>query len=933
MRDALYLLDGYSLIYRSYFAFIRRPLRNSRGENSSAIFGFFRSLFSLLADRRPERFLVVLDSKIPTFRHEKYEQYKATRDKTPEDLTTQIPVIEQILEALGVPAARVDGYEADDLIATVAEECRRRNQPCYIISGDKDLLQLVDGPVRMLRPETEGFKELDREGVHEDWGVYPEQILDYLSLTGDSSDNVPGVKGIGAKTAARLLKQYGTLDGIYDHIEEIGGSQKDKLQTGRESAYLSRDLILLETAVPIHIPENRFALSQLDTEAAAPLFLNQGMKSLVEQLRATASAEQAGDVESRATAGPDSDSGPDPDASGRAAVSGQEEVSGRGASAANDYTLVTEVEQLAEWVNRAADAGIVAFDSETDGLDSHVANPVGFSLCVEPGAACYCALRGPDGPVLDEERTRELLRQLFSNPAIRVVGQNLKYDYQVMRRWGVEMTHIWFDTMIAAWVLDAGAGAGGYGMDQLAETYLGYRTIAYSDLLPRTRDGQATFDSLDLETACRYAAEDADVTMRLCRLFEPQIVERGFERLFYEVEMPLVHLLGDMELAGIAIDSGILSAYSKELAGQLKQLEQEIYELCGHEFNIASTKQLQEVLFTERKLTPVRKTKTGYSTDTAVLQELAREDPVPEKVLRHRLLSKLKSTYVDALPRMVDPQTGRIHTHFNQTGTATGRLSSKDPNLQNIPIRDEEGRRIREAFVPAPGHSFVSADYSQIELVVLAHLTGDPGLTDAFNRGLDVHRATGALIFGVEPDQVTSEQRRIAKTINFGVMYGMSAFRLSRELGMPRRDADSFIEAYFRTYSRIREFIDATVAEAEDRGAVRTLLGRERKVPDINNRNKAVRAGAQRIAVNTPIQGSAADIVKLAMLRVQSRLRREKLEARIILQVHDELIIEAPQNETDTVRVLLEEEMTAAISLDVPLRVSVEVGDSWGRLH
>ncbi len=927
MRDPLYLLDGYSLIYRSYFAFIRRPLRNARGENSSAVFGFFRSLFSLLADRRPERFLVVLDSRTPTFRHQKYEEYKATRDKTPEDLTAQIPVIEQILEALGVPAERVDGYEADDLIATVAEQCRKRDQPCYIISGDKDLLQLVDGPVRVLRPETEGFKELDREGVHADWGVYPEQILDYLSLTGDSSDNVPGVKGIGAKTAVRLLEQYGTLDGIYEHIDEIQGAQKTKLEAGRESAYLSRDLILLETSVPVSVPEKPLVLSQLNAEAATPLFLDQGMKSLVEQLRTmTGGGSPSGGNDATPA---ESDANRD----GSAAAPNGSAGAAQSVAQAGEYRLVTDVAELAAWVARALDAGTVAFDTETDGLDSHVANPVGFSLCIEPGEACYCALRGPDGPVLEEKRTRELLRQLFSESAVKVVGQNLKYDYQVMRRWGVEMRNIWFDTMIAAWVLDAGAGAGGYGMDQLAENYLGYRTVAYSDILPRTRDGQATFDTLDLDTACRYAAEDADVTMRLYRLFEPQIVERDFKRLFYEVEMPLVRLLGDMELAGIAIDGGILSSYSEELAGQLQQLEQQIYDLCGHEFNIASTKQLQEVLFDERKLTPTRKTKTGYSTDTAVLQELAREDPVPEKVLRHRLLSKLKSTYVDALPRMVDPDTGRIHTHFNQTGTATGRLSSKDPNLQNIPIRDEEGRRIREAFVPAAGHAFVSADYSQIELVVLAHLTGDPGLTDAFNRGLDVHRATGALIFGVEPDEVTSEQRRIAKTINFGVMYGMSAFRLSRELGIPRRDADSFIEAYFRTYSRIREFIDATVAEAEARGAVRTLLGRERKVPDINNRNKAVRAGAQRVAVNTPIQGSAADIVKLAMLRVESRLRREQLAARIILQVHDELIIEAPQQETDAVRALLEEEMTAAVTLDVPLRVSVEVGNSWGRLH
>ncbi len=910
MHKALYLLDGYSLIYRSYFAFIKQPLRNPQGQNSSAIFGFFRSLLALLAERRPDRFLVVLDSRTPTFRHQKYKEYKATRDKSPEDLTAQIPIIEQMLEALGVPMARVDGYEADDLIATLATSCRENEQPCYIVSGDKDLLQLVDGPVRVLRPGRDGFDDLDRDAVYKDWGVYPEQILDYLALTGDSSDNVPGVKGIGAKTAARLLGEYGTLDAIYEHIDQISGSVSTKLQDGRESAYLSRDLVVLETAVPLEIPADRFQLSELDAEAAVPLFLEQGMKALAEQLR------QAG-------GGPPAAVG-DGNAERRAREAA-------GTPQPGNYNLVTDADELARWIAGARAAGEVAFDTETDGLDSHVANPVGFSLCYEQGVACYVALRGPDGPVVPEDRARELLGELLTDGSVKLIGQNLKYDYQVMRRWGIEISNVWFDTMIAAWVLDAGSNS--YGMDQLAETHLGIHTTAYSDILPKTREGQPTFDSVDLQTACRYAAEDADITLRLYRSFAPQIKQRGFERLFYDIEMPLVQLLGEMELAGIAIDSATLEQYSGQLARKLDAIEREVYQLVGYEFNIASTRQLQQVLFEERKLKPIRKTKTGYSTDTAVLQELAQQDPVPEKVLRHRLLSKLKSTYVDALPRMVDSRTGRIHTHFNQTGTATGRLSSKDPNLQNIPIRDEEGRRIREAFVPAAGHRFVSADYAQIELVVLAHLSGDPALTDAFREGHDVHRATGALIFGVGPDEVSAEQRRIAKTINFGVMYGMSAFRLSRELGIARRDAESFIEAYFRTYSRIREFIDDTVAEAEKSGVVRTLFGRERKVPDINNRNKAVRSGAQRVAVNTPIQGTAADIVKLAMLRIDKRLREEQLQSRVILQVHDELIIEAPDKETETVRALLQQEMSAAVSLDVPLRVSVEVGDSWGQLH
>ncbi len=920
MDDAIYLLDGYSLIYRSYFAFIRRPLRNPQGQNSSAVFGFFRSLFALFQERSPGRFVVVLDSKTPTFRHEKYEAYKATRDKTPDDLKAQIPVIESILEALGVPTARVNGFEADDIIATLAEASRRDNRACFIISGDKDLLQLVDGPVRVLRPEQGGFTDLDREGVYRDWGVYPEQILDYLSLTGDSSDNVPGVKGIGDKGAAKLLAEYKTLDGIYEHIDDITGATRTKLIEGRESAYQSRDLILLESRVPLDVPDEHFVLPELNVAAAVPLFLEQGMKSLVEQLGGSVRPAEVSEI-------------PEPAGAVRAETALDASPAASGDQAAENgaatYALVTELSDLKTWIKRCREAGAVAFDTETDGLDPHVARPVGFSLSWETGSACYAPLKGPDGPVLPEDPAREALRSLLEDPAVKVIGQNLKYDFQVMLRWGVRIANPWFDTMIAAWVLDAG---GSYGMDQLAETHLGYHTVSYSDILPKTREGQATFDTVELETACRYAAEDADITLRLYRHFAPMLSARGLEKLFFEIEMPLVPLLADMELEGIGLDGEVLTAYGSELAGQLARLEQEIYDLCGYEFNIASTKQLQEVLFEKRKLQPVKKTKTGYSTDTAVLQELAREDPVPEKVLRHRTLSKLKSTYVDALPRLVDDQ-GRVHTHFNQTGTATGRLSSRDPNLQNIPIRDEEGRRIRTAFTAGRGKVFVSADYSQIELVVLAHLSGDPGLTEAFTAGQDVHRATGALIFGVEPDEVSAEQRRIAKTINFGVMYGMSAFRLSRELGIPRRDADSFIEAYFRTYSRIRAFIDTTVAQAREDGVVRTLFGRERRVEDINNRNKAVQAGAERIAVNTPIQGSAADIVKFAMLRVHRRLQSEGLEARLILQVHDELIIEAPKGEQDRVRALLEEEMSAAAELTVPLRVSVEVGRSWGELH
>jgi DNA polymerase-1 len=1015
MPEPLYLLDGYSLVFRSYFAFIRNPLRNPQGRNSSAIFGFFRSLFRVFDLRKPKRFAVVLDSLTPTFRHEQYAEYKANREETPEELREQLGVIEEMLSVLGVPALRVNGFEADDIMATLAERCRGEGRTCYLVSADKDLLQLVGGNIRVLKPEHNDFTELDRERVHESWSIYPEQVGDYLALVGDSSDNVPGVKGVGEKTASKLLSQFGTLAAIYERLGEISSkSQRTKLEEGRESAWTSRELVKLETEVPLDEEPEDLVLGNLDFGALLPYFEREGMRTLFEEAAERAGIDPAeargaggaaenagaaggpqdaaaGEAPGRPPEGPapgELDFGPPPEqgdagdqaAAGRGAGAGgarevdpgtghwlSDQQAANGAGGANhasavtragspsglpragrraerqapppelakkgSYTLVTDLETLDKWLARIREAKWFAFDSETDSLDALSANPVGFSLAAESGQACYVPLRGPDGPVLDEDEVRRRLTPVLEDPELKLIAQNAKYDYKVLSRWGVELRSLAFDTMVAGWLLDTTANS--FGLDELAQSYLGYTTVHYADLFPEHGRGKdlPPFWQVPLEAAGNYAAEDADITYRLYTVFEPLLRERGFSDLFYELELPLVPLLARMELHGIRINTDMLSAYSEELEELLGSIEEEIFELCGHEFNIASTKQLQDVLFVERKLKPIRKTKTGYSTDVAVLQELAREDPVPEKVLRHRLLSKLRSTYVDALPRLVNVETGRLHTHFTQTGTATGRLSSKDPNLQNIPIRDEEGRRIREAFVPEDGWVFVSADYSQIELVVLAHLSGDPGLTRAFTEGKDVHRETGALIFGVPAEDVTSAQRRIAKTINFGVMYGMSSFRLSRELNIARGEAESFIEAYFRTYPNIKSFVERTVHEAEKDGAVRTLLGRERPLPDITSRNRTVKSGAERIAVNTPIQGTAADIVKRAMLRVNARLAREESRGRILLQVHDELILEVPEEEREAVEGMVAEEMAGAVELSVPLRVNVESGSSWGELH
>ena len=916
-RNSLFLLDGYSIIYRSYFAMIRNPLRNSRGENTSAVFGFMRTILQLFQRYRPGYFAVTLDSVGPTFRHTQYPPYKQNRDKTPDELTRQIPIIESLMDALAIPQVRAEGYEADDVMASYAELARQRGMDCYVISGDKDLLQLVGGSVRILKPEKGDLHLMDASAVEETWGVQADQILDYLSLVGDSADNVPGVKGIGPKSATNLLQSFGSLDALYADLAAVSSaSWQKKLTEGRESAFLSRDLIRLVRDVPLPLSIEDLQIGEMPIDAGADILREEGIVSLIAELPALS-------AEGGAAAPPSAASSQ----SGRQDASRLSEASTPAPFGEPEYTLVDSLEELRNWFDQMRQAGRCAFDSETSSLDTSEAELVGFSLCSQAGKACYCALRGPEGDVPAKAEMLAELKAFLEDESVELVLQNAKYDYLVMAHAGIQMKNIVFDTMIAAWILDSGAG--GYGMDLLSRRFLQHECISYKELVPK---GQ-TFDQISLDQACTYAAEDADVCWRLYEFFAPQLTERKLDSVFYDLEMPLIPVLAAMEMEGIGINIDYLERYGQELEVQLERLTGELYELAGYEFNINSTKQLQTLLFEERGLQGRKKTKTGYSTDVSVLQELAAEDPVPQRILQYRRLAKLKSTYVDSLPRMVNPKTGRIHTSFQQTGTATGRLSSKDPNLQNIPIRDDEGRRIREAFVPKSGNCFVSADYSQIELVVLAHLSDDPGLRRAFLQEEDVHRTTGGLVFGLEPEQVSDEQRRIAKTINFGVMYGMSAFRLSRELGIPRRDAEGFIEAYFATYPGIQKFISQTVREAETKGAIRTLFGRERPLPAIQSKNRIEKSSAERIAVNTPIQGTAADIVKRAMLRVSGRLAEEKLAARMLLQVHDELIIECPVGEAAQVKQLLEEEMTGAAELSVPLRVHVEDGKSWGEMH
>jgi DNA polymerase-1 len=962
-KNPIYLIDAYGLIYRFYFAFMNRPLRNSRGENVSALFGVARTIGSLLNDGtpladeqgtllpdriRPDHLAVAFDAPGPTFRHQRYEAYKATRQKAPEDLHTQVPLVMQFLELLQIPVLQVPGYEADDIIATIAEQCRREGRPCYTISSDKDLLQLVGDGIYQLRP---GKSTLPQEGialelvgpeqVKAEWSVSPAKVLDILALIGDSSDNIPGVKGIGEKTAVKLMARYGSLDEIYNNLASIEGAIGKKLAEGRDMAYFSRSLIELCSTVPLPISSlDDLAIHSLNTRQAAQFLLQQGMKQAAllldpEALQGNTTTLTTNSVQRDSSSGSpfhsteaDRTSG-SPFPNTQAENPQDREPIPEQLRKPGTYKAVTDLAELQNVLAHARKQGFMALDFETTSLEAWEAHVVGFSFALEAGTAYYVPVMAHQGTSLyiDENQAREALQELLIDPAITIVAHNAKYDYAVSRHWGIPRweASIW-DTMVAAWVQDPERG--NYALDSLITAHLGLNTTPYDQVVPRG----STFNAINLDTATAYSCEDADYTLRMKAVLEPKLQAMGCLDLFRNLEMPLLPILSEMECRGIKIEAEVLRSYGKELAGELRSIEQNIYELVGHEFNIASTKQLQEVLFKERKLQASKKTKTGFSTDVAVLEELAREDPVPAYILRYRTLSKLKSTYVDTLADQAGSD-GRLHTHFVQTGTSTGRLSSRDPNLQNIPIRDEEGRRIRQAFLAEPGHMLISADYSQIELVVLAHLSQDPGLIEAFIKGVDVHRRTASLIFGVPEDQVSGDQRRIAKTINFGVMYGMSAFRLSNELGISRSDAQSFINTYFTTYKGIRSFIDTTIQETERTGYSQTILGRRRYIPTINSRNKTEKAAAERIAINTPIQGSAADIVKLAMIRLDRALRKHSSPARMLLQVHDELILECPETLAQETAQLVKEEMEQAIVLRVPLRVSVETGKRWGDFH
>ncbi len=915
MDNTVYILDSYGLIYRAYYALFSHPLTNKNQENISAIVIFFRNLKSLLSKYQPRYLAAAFDSRTPTFRHELYKEYKATRQKTPEDLHAQVPWIEEILEALGVPVLRMDGFEADDIIATVAAKCAAEKRGCRILSGDKDLLQLVTDSCMEMQPDkTNGGWETDGiDEVIKKWGVKPEQILDYLSLVGDTADNVPGVKGVGEKTAIKLLSDYGTLDNIYAHKEEISGAIGNKIRAGEDSAYFSKMLIELKSDVPIAIDFESFSTEHLNYAAAGKLLAERGAAAVAKSYLAVA-----------------------PDAEEQVLEKTRSIVQNKG-----NYHPCQEEAELRGFIDAVlqSESRAVAFDTETDSLDTRSANLVGFSLCNKAGEGIYVPVILPGGifapPTIAKESCLAELSRLFDDSGVTLIMHNGKFDLEVLNANGydgIPACRI-VDTMIAAWLLEPDAnGKSPYSLEYLGETKLGLKGITFTELVKK---GQS-FADVPLEQAYPYGAEDADFTWQLWQQFSPKLEEEGLSALFYNMEMKVLPILVRMEERGIHLDKQSLADYGAELSQGIKDKEQEIYREVGHEFNIASTLQLQKVLFEERGLVPGKRTKRGYSTDTEVLEELSERttDPVPRAILDYRASTKLLSTYVETLPQLAD-SAGRVHTSFLQTGTATGRLSSHDPNLQNIPIRDEAGRRIRSAFTAEKGTVLISADYAQIELVILAHLSKDKMLCQAFIDGVDVHRSTAALIYAVAPDMVTPEMRRFAKTVNFGVMYGMSAFRLSNELGISRTEAKRFIDQYFTTYADVKKFINEAIESARKTGFSQTLMGRKRQIFAINSKNQNEKQAAERVAVNTPIQGSAADVVKKAMIDVQNALDAAKSPARMLLQVHDELIFECPDDEAviNGTIALIRDKMEHAVSLSVPLRVSVECGKNWGEFH
>ena len=889
-EKTIYLVDGTSYLHRAYHAIA--PLSTSKGFPTNAVMGFTRMLLKLLAEESPKYLAVVFDAKGPTFRHEIYEQYKANRPPMADDMAVQIPKVKEILEALNIKTLEKEGYEADDIIGTLAKKAEQEGWKVVLVTGDKDFRQLLSPSIYMW--DTMRDKVTRYQDLKETYGLEPEQFVDVMALSGDSSDNIPGVNGVGEKTAVKLIREFGSLEGVLEHIDEIKGKKlRENILKCKDLALLSKKLVTIDCNVPIDIDLSELKVGPPDKEKLAQIFRELEFKDLWEQF----------------------------------AERGKENV---------DYRICSSSEKLKGIIEERTKSGLVSFDTETTSQDPLRAKLVGISLCWKEKEAFYVPV-GHTGPGASEQmelrEALEILKPMFEDKDIKKVGQNIKYDSEVLWRHGIKVGGIHFDTMVASYVINPALRQ--HNLEILAQQYLNHKMITYKEVTGKGK-GAINFSRVPVEKAKDYSCEDADITLRLKKVLEARLKEEGNEALFYELEMRLLPVLMDMELAGIKIDIEFFKKMSAELGNRLSELEKEIYKEAGTEFNINSPQQLGWVLFEKLNLPVQRKTRKTkrYSTDLRTLKKLAAcGSKVPQLVLEYRSLAKIKSTYLDALVKLVNPETGRLHTSFNQTVTATGRLSSSNPNLQNIPIRTREGREIRKGFVAEKGCVFLSADYNQIELRVFAHYSGDKKLIEAFERGEDIHRRTAAEIMGVEPEEVTPEMRRVAKAINFGIIYGMGPQKLAEELEIDLSTAKSYINKYFERYQGVKQYRERMIQMAREKGYVTTLFNRKRYLPEINHSKHVIRAEAERMAINTPIQGTAADLIKKAMINIHDRLKRERLKAKMLLQVHDELLFEVPKKELEVLKPLVKEEMEGVYPLRVPLKVDMGVGANWEEAH
>ena len=920
----LFLIDAYALIYRSYYAFIKNPRINSKGVNTSAVFGFINILEDVLKREQPTHIAVAFDPKGPTFRHEAFEQYKAQREETPEVIRQSVPVIKEVIQAYHIPILEVPYYEADDVIGTVAKQAAANGFEVYMMTPDKDYGQLVADHIYMYRPKFGGDYEV--LGVSEVLEKYQlqstEQVIDLLGLMGDTADNIPGCPGVGEKTAQKLLAEFGSIENLLANTDKLKGAQKKKVEENVEQIRFSKFLATIKTDVPITFDAAQCKRVAPDEDRLVELYTELEFKTFINRLKGESSVVS---------------SSKEPKVAVQYDLFATEPVVESEVSSLADintmphsYYLADTAEKQIALCEQLLQEKSFAFDTETEGLDPLTAGLVGMSFAIREQEAWYVPV-----PANREEATGIVLRlaPALQHPEIEKVGQNIKFDILALRKYGVQVKGPLFDTMLAHYLLNPELR---HGMDYLAETYLKYKTVPIEDLIGPKGKKQASMRTVPIEQIKEYAAEDADVTLRLKHYFAPLLKQEGLESLFFEMEMPLIYVLAEMEATGVKLDTNALKQSSEVLSQQLSALEESIYDLAGQSFNINSTKQVGEILFDKLKLDEkAKKTKTGgYSTSEEVLEKIRGKHPIVDKLLEYRGIKKLLSTYIDALPALIHPETGKIHTSFNQAVTATGRLSSTNPNLQNIPVRDELGREIRKAFIADDDDCiFFSADYSQIELRLMAHLSNDPHMVEAFCSGADIHAATAAKIYGIPVEEVTSDMRRKAKTANFGIIYGISVFGLAERLSIPRAESKELIDGYFQTYPRIKEYMEESIRVAKEKGYVETLFKRKRFLPDINSHNAIVRGYAERNAINAPIQGSAADIIKLAMIRIHQRFEAEHLKSRMILQVHDELNFNVRKEEFDRVKEIVLDCMEHVLQLRVPLIADCGEGKNWLEAH